>query len=279
MLPPDQRSIPDALIINEAIEAGCVVARARKEAGIDGRTFRRSTATGNAQVIADARPEATRPLPSNRLTDQDLARVHASCHEPRLADIQPSQIVPGLADEGIYLGSEATYHRVVHESNGQHERGCARRRTTKPLSTHRATGPSQLWSWNATPLSLPTRGIYYYLYMIMDVWSRNIVGHEVYKSKNGDFVAQLFTRTVLAEGCREQGLTLHSDNGAPQRSSSLRIKLDVLGLRTSYSHSRIFNDNAYSESLFRTTKYRHDFPQNGFNTVEDARVWVIGFVR
>lgn len=268
-----------AVVINEAIEAGCGVAKACKEAGIDRRTYRRWTAAGLTQVSADSRPEAVRPVPSNRFSDEERARVLASCHEPRFADVPPSQIVPLLADEGIYLGSESTYYRVLHEADEQHERGRARSRTSRPLSTHCATGPNQLWCWDVTFLGSPTRGIYYYLYMIMDIWSRKIVGYEVYESETGELASQLFDRTVLAEGCRGQGVILHADNGAPQRSSTLRAKLDLLGLRTSYSRPRVSNDNAYSESLFRTTKYRHDFPKDGFKTIEEARVWVLGFVR
>ena len=162
---------------------------------------------------------------------------------------------------------------------GVHDHRNTHARTVKPLSTHCATGSNQLWSWDVTFLGSPTRGIYYYLYMIMDIWSRKIVGYEVYESETGELAAQLFDRTVLAEGCRGQGVILHADNGAPQRSSTLRVKLDALGLRTSYSRPRVSNDNAYSESLFRTTKYRHDFPKEGFKTIEDARVWVLGFVR
>lgn len=278
MIPIDARQHA-VLIINEAVESGCGVAKACKEAGIDRRTFRRWTAIGDVDVIADARAEATRPLPSNRFTDKERARLLDSCHEPRFADVPPSQIVPVLADEGTYLGSESTYYRVLHEASEQHERGRARRRTAKPVSTHCATGPNQLWSWDVTFLASPTRGIYYYLYMILDIWSRKIVGYEVYESENGELASELFSRTVLAEGCRGKGVILHADNGAPQRSSTLRIKLDELGLRTSYSRPRVSNDNAYSESLFRTTKYRHDFPEDGFKSVDGARVWVLDFVR
>lgn len=131
-----------ALRINEAIESGCGVAKACKEAGIDRRTFRRWTALGD--VIADARAQAIRPAPSNRFTDQEKAQLLDACHEPRFADAPPSQIVPVLADEGKYLGSESTYYRVLHEANEQNERGRARRRTNKPLSTHCSTGPNQL---------------------------------------------------------------------------------------------------------------------------------------
>ena len=200
-------------------------------------------------------------------------------HEPRFADAPPSQIVPVLADEGTYLCSESTWYRVLHQENEQHERGRARKRTTRAPATHCATAANQLWSWDVTFLTATTRGIFFYLYMIMDVWSRKIVGFEVYDSETGELASELFSRAVLAEGCRDQGVVIHADNGAPQRSSTLRIKLDNLGLRTSYSRPRVSNDNAYSESLFRTFKYRHDFRVEGFDSLDDARTWVLGFVR
>lgn len=268
-----------ALIINEAIEAGCGVAKACQEAGIDRRTFRRWTTGAANEVIADARPQAVRPEPCNKLTNDERARVLEVCHEQRFADAPPSQIVPALADDGIYLGSESTYYRILHNANEQHERGRARRASTKAPSTHCATGANQLWCWDVTFLASPTRGIFYYLYMIMDIWSRRIVGYEVYESETGELASELFDRTVLAEGCRGQGLIIHADNGAPQRSSTLRVKLDELGLRTSYSRPRVSNDNAHAESLFRTAKYRHDFPIEGFKSIDDARLWVLGFVR
>jgi putative transposase len=266
-------------IIGDAIEVGCGVAKACQEAGIDRRTYRRWTAAGTDGVIEDARPEATRPTPANRLTDEERACVLDACHQPRFADAPPSQVVPVLADEGVFLGSESTYYRILHDACEQHERGRARRRSSKVASTHCATGSNQLWAWDVTFLASPTRGIYYYLYMIMDVWSRKIVGYEVYESETGELAAELFSRTVLAEGCRGKGVILHADNGAPQRSSTLRVKLDELGLRTSFSRPRVSNDNAHAESLFRTAKYRHDFPADGFKSVEDARVWTLGFVR
>ncbi len=115
--------------------------------------------------------------------------------------------------------------------------------------------------------------------MIMDVWSRKIVGYEVHESETGELAAELFARTVLAESYLGKELIVHANNGAPQHSRTLRVKLDDLGLRTSYSPPRVSNYNPYSELLFRTTKYRHDFPVDGFQDVEEARAWVLRFVR
>ena len=267
------------VIINEAIESGCGLAKACQEAGIDRRTFRRWTADAANEVVADARPTAERPIPHNKFSAQERACVLEACHEERFADAPPSQIVPTLADEGKYIGSESTFYRLLHAADEQHQRGRARKPLTKLPSTHCASGPNQIWSWDVTFLATPTRGIHYYLYMIMDVWSRKIVGHEVYESETGELACELFERTVLAEGCHDKEVVIHADNGAPQRSSTLRIKLDQLGLRTSYSRPRVSNDNAYSESLFRTAKYRHDFPVDGFENIEAARKWVLSFVR
>ena len=113
----------------------------------------------------------------------------------------------------------------------------------------------------------------------MDVWSRKVVAHEVYESETGELAAGLLARAVLAERCAGSALVLHADNGGPQRSSTLRVKLEELGLKSSFSRPRVSDDNPYSESLFRTTKYRPDFPVDGFASVEAAREWVLGFVR
>jgi len=273
-----------AEVIGEAVAAGAGLARACEEAGIDRRTYRRWTAGGSSEeelqrVSADARPEALRPPPSNRLSAEERAAVLATCHAPRFADLPPGQIVPRLADEGMYLASESSFYRLLHDADEQHERGRARRRSSATITSHEGHGPNELWSWDVTWLASPTRGVFFYLYLIMDVWSRKIVAHEVYESETGELAASLVTRAVLAERCRDSALVLHADNGGPQRSSTLRVKLEELGLRSSFSRARVSDDNAYSESLFRTTKYRPDFPTEGFASVETAREWVLGFVR
>ena len=173
-------------VIYEAIESGSRVDAACREAGIDRRTFRRWTNNALGTVSADARPTADRPSPSNRLSTEERSRVLDVSHEPRFADAPPSQIVPVLADEGTYLCSESTWYRVLHQENEQHERGRARKRTTRAPATHCATAANRLWSWDVTFLTATTRGIFFYLYMIMDVWSRKIVGFEVYDSETGE---------------------------------------------------------------------------------------------
>jgi transposase InsO family protein len=265
-------------LIDQATTAGARLGRACATAGIDRKTYHRwHGQTGQVQL--DRRPTAVRPTPDNALWPQEREAILAYCAQPRFADLPPSQIVPTLADEGIYLASESSFYRVLHAAKQQHARGRARRPNTATLSSHHASKPNQLWSWDVTWLPTSVRGQFYYLYMIVDVWSRKIVGWEVNDRETGELAADLVNRATLAERCHGTGLVLHADNGAPQKSSTLRVTLDRLGIRCSFSRPRVSDDNPYSEALFRTTKYRPDYPVDGFPTLEAARQWVLAFVR
>ena len=266
-------------LIDEAVNAGAGFCVACKTAGIDRRTYRRWLDQETGEVRIDARPQTPRKRPSQALKPEERKMILLTCQLPHFADMPPSQIVPTLADQGMYLGSESSFYRVLHAAEQQHERGRARRRSSSTVTSHKATGPNQTWSWDITFLPSPVRGLYYYLYMIMDVWSRKIVGWEVYESETGELASELVSRAVLAERCAGTGVVLHADNGSPMKSSTLRVTLDKLGIRTSFSRPRVSDDNPYSESLFRTTKYRHDYPVDGFSSIEDARAWVLGFVK
>ncbi|MDL2321703.1 integrase core domain-containing protein [Desulfosarcina sp. OttesenSCG-928-B08] len=129
-----------------------------------------------------------------------------------------------------------------------------------------------------TWLRAPIQGLYFYLYMMMDIYSRKIVGWEVHPVENADLGAELLHKTVLSEGCVLKPLTLHSDNGSPQKGFTMKAKMEALDVTASYSRPRVSNDNPYSESLFRTTKYRPDYPGD-FASIEAARQWVSEFVR
>lgn len=265
-------------LIDEAVSAGAGLMKACEQAGIDRRTYHRWIDRMSGEVRADGRPDATRPTPSNALSPDERDAVLVTCQLPHFVDLPPSQIVPALADEGVYLASESSMYRILHAAAQQHERGRSRRRSTATVTSHHASEPNRIWCWDVTWLSSPVRGQFYYLYMIVDVWSRKIVGWEVYENETGELASELVTRAVLAERCRDTDLVLHADNGGPQKSATLRATLDKLGLRTSFSRPRVSDDNAYIESLFRTTKYRHDFPVDGFESIDVARDWVLGFV-
>jgi len=245
---------------------------------IDAATYRRWQSKGEVQ--ADRRATAPRPQPKHKLTVEERDIILLTCHRPEFASLPPSQIVPVLADLGLYYGSESSFYRILNDANEQHDRGRAKaRQQRKKPEEFRATGPNQCWCWDVTWLKSPVRGKFYYLYMIMDVFSRKVTAWEVHELESGEYAAALLQRGVLSEGSPASLRCLHADNGAIQKSSTLRAKLEWLGIEASYSRPRVSNDNAMSESLFRTAKYRPDFPFDGFSSIEHARQWCEQFVR
>jgi len=265
-------------LIDEAVAAGARKAKACAALGLSVRTVQRWTREGG--VSEDRRPSAQRPTPPNALSPHERAAVRAACHQPDHASLPPSQIVPRLADAGIYLASESTFYRVLRADGAQHHRGRAKapRASTAPPS-HTAEGPNQVWCWDITYLPGPVRGLFFYLYLILDLYSRKIVAWEVHSAENSDHASALVQRAVLAEGTLSRPLILHADNGSPQKGSTLLATLQHLGITPSYSRPRVSDDNAYAESLFRTLKYRPGYPVNGFADLTEARQWVLQFVR
>jgi len=265
-------------LIDEARDDGARLAPACKTVDIDTASYRRWQTDG--QVIADRRADAIRPEPSNKLSRQEREALLATCNRPEFQSTPPSQIVPVLADRGTYLACESTFYRVLHEARQQHDRGRAKTRhgRAKP-DEFVATAPNQCWTWDVTWLKSPVLGMFYYLYMVSDLFSRKIVAWEVHGRECGELASQLIRRRVMAEGHPAGLRTLHADNGSIQKSSTLRATLERLGVEPSYSRPRVSNDNAYAESLFRTIKYRPDFPSEGFAGLESAREWVHQFVR
>jgi len=263
--------------IEEAVSAGARKERACKEVGVSVRTVQRWTEGG--QVKADRRPRAKRPEPPNKLSAEEREQLVEVANEPAFASLPPSQIVPKLADRGEYLASESSFYRVLRDVGQLNHRGRAQApKKTKAPTTHEARGPNQVWSWDISWMPSRVRGLFWYLYLIVDIYSRKIVGWEVHDCENGELGAALVQRTVLAERCFRQPLVLHADNGSPMKSQTMRVKLEELGISPSYSRPRVSNDNAYSESLFRTLKYCPASPSQGFATLEEARNWVLTFV-
>jgi transposase InsO family protein len=202
------------------------------------------------------------------------------CASEAYASLPPSQIVPQLADTGVYLASESTMYRVLKAAGQLNRRGRARkpRRVALPTS-HQASGPNQVWSWDITYLPSPVKGQYWYLYLFEDIYSRKAVGWEVCAQESGEDAAVVLSRCVLSEQCYRTPLVLHSDNGSPMKSSTLLMKMYDLGITPSRGRPRVSNDNPYSESLFRTLKYCPQWPAKGFATLEAAQTWVCSFVR
>ena len=151
-------------------------------------------------------------------------------------------------------------------------------RTVSKPTGYKATGPNQVWSWDITFLRTTIVGQFLRLYLVLDIYSRKIVGWEIHETERADYAATLIRQACLTEGIHEAGLVLHADNGSPMKGATMLATLQHLGVVPSFSRPSVSNDNPYSESLFGTMKYMPTFPAHPFDSVEAAREWVEGFV-
>ena len=267
--------------IAAAHKAGARLQPACEMAGIDVRTLERWKA-GQGLTAGDGRPQAVRPTPSHALSPAERTALLAVANEPRFASVPPARIVPMLADEGVYLGSESSMARVLREHGQNARRGRAKApKATRAPTTHIATAPGQVWCWDMTYLPAVVLGRWFHLYLILDLYSRKIVGAEVHDSDDADHAVHLVRRTALAEriATMQTKPVLHGDNGSTLKATTVLAMLQWLGVKPSYSRPRVSDDNAYAESLFRTAKYRPEFPSKGFASLDEARIWAAEFVR
>lgn len=197
-------------------------------------------------------------------------------NSPQYRGLPPQQIVPRLADRGLYLASESTIYRVLRDADQSAHREASRPRVRRAKPTHKANGPDQLWSWDITYLRTSVKGQYFYLYLMIDVWSRKIVGWDVHLEQRAGLAADLMKRAT--QGLEAEGLVLHADNGGPMKGATMLATLQKLGVVASFSRPQVSDDNPFSEAIFRTLKYRPGYPTNPFGTAEEARTWIEGFV-
>jgi putative transposase len=194
----------------------------------------------------DGRPTACRPTPPNALSAEEHAEILRLCNEPGNASKPPAQIVVELADQHSYVASEASFYRVLRKYNQQNHRGRARapRKTIQPV-THTARAPNQVWCWDITWLPSTVSGIFFKMYVIMDLNSRKIVASEVWDQENAAHSIQLLQRAYLAENLAVQNYptVLHGDNGSPLKAASVLAFMCQLGIRPSHSRPRVSNDN------------------------------------
>ncbi|EAV2981190.1 IS3 family transposase [Salmonella enterica] len=261
-------------LVGDAVSQGASKTRACQCIGISIRTLQRWD--DGEHIKADRRPDTTNRSPRNKLSEAERQQILELCNSPEFSSLPPNVIVPTLADKGIYIASESTFYRVLRDAN-QLTRRSRESRYTRPDAL-KATGPNQVWSWDISYLASRVRGQHFYLYMIVDIYSRKIIAAEVFASESVKHAAELLQRAIWREKCASQNLVLHSDNGGPMRSYAMLAKMYALGVISSYSRPRVSNDNPYSESLFRTLKYCPWWPENGFQAIDDARAWVTRFV-
>ncbi len=261
-------------IVDEAVQAGARLRVACRELGLSVRTIER----WRSQSGGDDGRKGPLTAPANKLSEAERQQVLETVNSPEFRDLSPNQIVPILADQQIYIASESTVYRILHEEDQLKHRDRVRPAARQRPNEYIATGPCQVWSWDITYLKSEIRGMYYYLYMIEDVWSRKIVGWEVHKNELDELASQLFSDTCAVLDFDTTGLVYHSDNGSPMKGATLQATIQRLGVVASFSRPHVSDDNPYSESLFRTLKYRPEYPSEAFSSLEDARKWVAGFV-
>jgi transposase InsO family protein len=265
-------------LIQQAQAEGASLHSACAELGLTRRTYHRWCAQGGLAV--DGRPGAIRPTPRNKLSPAQRQQLLDTVHQPAFASQPPGQIVPALADErGVYLASESTFYRVLRAAGQQHHRGRSKPPVRPSASApHVAEAANQVWVWDISWLPSCVRGQFFYLYLVLDLYSRKIVAAEVFEAESGRWASELIHRAVLREGCINAPPVLHADNGVPMKGRTLQATLDWLGIELSFSRPRTCNDNAYAEATFRTLKYRPHWPVHGFDCLQAAREWVESFL-
>lgn len=179
-----------------------------------------------------------------------------------------------LADSGCYVASESTFYRILRAAKQLTHRLVSRPAKHKRPDAYEAHGPNQVWSWDISYLPTHVRGVYYYLYFIMDIYSRKIVGWTIHESECSKQASKLMKQACLDENVKAEQLVLHSDNGSPMKGATMLAMLQELGVIPSFSRPSVSDDNPYSEALFKTAKYHHSFPWlDKFASVFDARIW------
>lgn len=262
-------------LVGEATQAGARQERACAVICLSERTLQRWQ---REQCRADLRPARVQ-APTNRLSESERQAVLAVANSHEFGHLAPSQIVPRLADRGQYIASESTFYRVLRAAKQLGHRSA--QRPGQPRSKPRAlcaTAPNQLFSWDITYLPTLVAGHYFYLYLFLDIFSRKIVGWQVYENESSELASEVMRDICLRERIVPGQVVLHSDNGSPMKGATMLATLTALGVMPSLSRPSVSNDNPYSESLFRTLKYRPDYPARAFETLLAARQWVNAFV-
>lgn len=261
-------------LISECVRSGARQYKACELVGLSVRTVER----WRGGLEEDGRRGARRS-PANKLSEFERERVLRAVNGAGLRDLSPNQIVPRLADAGLYVASESTIYRILRAESQLKHRGRARAGVRRPPREHVATGTNQVWSWDITYLGTRVRGVFLYLYLMMDVWSRKIVGWAVHGEELAAHAARLFEEVCRRERLDPAGLVLHADNGGPMKGATMVATLERLGVLASFSRPSVSNDNPFSEALFRTLKYRPEYPEDAFEDLSCASEWVSEFAR
>ena len=224
-------------------------------------------------------PKETKRKPASSprtLKQKEKAEVCRVLNSERFQDLAPREVYATLLDEGQYLCHWRTMYRILGEHDEVRERRNQLRHPNYQKPELLATGPNQVWSWDITKLLGPVKWTYYYLYVILDIYSRYVVGWLIAERESTALARELVSQTCNRQEISAEQLTLHADRGSPMISRSLAMLLADLGVTTSHSRPHVSDDNPYSEAQFKTLKYRPDYPKR-FGSQLDARTWARRF--
>ena len=261
-------------LIEQAVAEGAALDAACTLLGLSGRTVRRWRDGG----IGDDGRAGPHGTPTHALTAAERAKIVEVATSAEFRDVSPKQIVPRLADKGIYIASESTFYRVLHDEELMAHREPSRPRTHHKPNEYVATAPGQVWTWDITYLRGPVRGTFFYLYLVLDVFSRKVVAAEVHAEESATIAGALVEWACEREGVDPRALVLHADNGGPMKGSTMLATLQRLGIAASFSRPSVSDDNPYVEAIFRTLKFRPGYPRKPFASLDQARRWVDKFV-
>ena len=265
------------ILVQDAGKAGARQRKACEILGISERTLQRwQMQTPSAK---EDQRRHTQRVPANKLSAEEKQTIINICNSESYKSLSPCQIVPTLLDNGFYVASESSFYRVLHEYGQLTHRGKRQVSKRNKPKGYTAIGPNQVWTWDITYLPAAIKGVFYYLYMITDIYSRKVVAWEVHDNQSDDLASQLMKRAYLSEGVSGNEIVLHSDNGSPMKGATMLSTLQHLGVIPSFSRPSVSNDNPYSEALFKTLKYTPIYPSKPFDTIDVARTWVLKFVR
>jgi putative transposase len=253
---------------SEQLSAHVGVSAACQSLGVPRSSFYRAQRPGQ-----ELKP---RPTPQRALSQEEKVQVRDTLNSERFQDCSPRQVYATLLDEGTYLCSWRTMYRVLDEHQEVRERRNQLRHPGYSKPELLATGPNQLWSWDITKLKGPVKWTYYYLYTILDVFSRYAPGWMIADRESATLAEELISATCEKQGIQPGQLVLHADRGSSMRSKPVALLLADLGVTKTHSRPYVSSDNPYSESQFKTMKYRPDFPER-FGSIEDARAWARSF--
>jgi len=264
------------VLIEEAISKGARMHKACKLLEITLRTFERWK-DPDGSVRKDQRLNPGH-IPKNKLTPEERIQIISILNSKKYTDLPPHQIIPKMADQNFYIASESSFYRILKEEKLNAHRVKAKTKTRKKPAPYIASNSNEVWSWDITYLARTIKGTFFYLYMIVDIFSRKIVGYEVYEAESAEYASEVAKAAYKSENINGKKVVLHSDNGSPMKGATMLATMQKLEITPSFSRPSVSDDNPFSEALFKTVKYCPQFPSKPFDSLQEAREWVHTFV-